>query len=64
MYGALAQVVEQLPFKQRVTGSSPVRLTPKFDLFAIAGVSLLVAKLLKGARVSVATSCYYRPRSR
>ena len=25
-YGALAQVVEQLPFKQRVTGSSPVRL--------------------------------------
>ena len=26
-HGPLAQLVEQLPFKQRVTGSSPVRLT-------------------------------------
>ena len=27
LHGPLAQVVEQLPFKQRVAGSSPARLT-------------------------------------
>jgi hypothetical protein len=27
LFGPLAQAVEQLPFKQRVAGSSPARLT-------------------------------------
>ena len=43
----LAQQVEQLPFKQRVTGSSPVRLI-SFFLLLFTGASLLGCDSLRG----------------
>ena len=46
--GSLAQLVEHLPYKQRVTGSSPVTST------IFAGIAQLVERYL--AKVNVASS--------
>ena len=46
MYGSLAQLGEHLPYKQRVTGSSPVTPTIQY-----AGIAQLVEQLICNQQV-------------